>query len=168
MVRKRVPVTERFWRFVTSGPPDQCWLWRGAIDPQTGYGRINSGGAHGKALEAHRVSWEIHHGPIPSGMMVCHSCDNRPCVNPAHHFLGDALRNNTDMDAKGRRKNGPSPGEKNGSAKLTEDQVREIRRRRANGEKGVTLATEFGVQGSTISWIITGKHWKNIADEVRA
>jgi hypothetical protein len=111
---------------------------------------------------AHRYSWELHFGPVPAGLQVCHHCDNRGCVRPDHLFLGTPADNTRDMCEKGRQGHRSSPGEKNGFAKLTNDQVLEIRRRTANGETGTTLARELGVSNSAISGIVLRKSWRHI------
>jgi len=100
MARNRIPLEVRFWRHVTPGSPEECWLWAGARFP-TGYGAINEGG-RGKILYAHRLMWTFTSGPIPDGYFVCHRCDTPPCCNPAHLFLGTHLENMADMVAKGR------------------------------------------------------------------
>ncbi len=79
-----------------------CWEYTGAMDSK-GYGSIGTGG-RSKADRAHRVSWRLHHGEIPAGMYVCHRCDNPPCCNPAHLFLGTVQDNNADREAKGRNR----------------------------------------------------------------
>lgn len=97
---------ERFFKWVkkTDGG---CWLWIGStnkVKPGSGAGQIRIKGRKNPVL-AHRISWEIHKGPIPEGMNVCHSCDNPPCVNPDHLFLGSQSDNLKDMFAKGRNRN---------------------------------------------------------------
>src|SRR3954464_5533560 len=97
------PVDLRFWRFVERGADDACWEWKGCRN-RRGYGwlcvrRDNRWGL----APAHRVSWQIHNGPIPEGMWVLHSCDNPPCVNPAHLSLGTVADNNRQTVERGRR-----------------------------------------------------------------
>jgi hypothetical protein len=85
--------------------PSGCWLWIGATNGK-GYGKIQQGRRGGIPLLAHRVSWELHRGPIPDGLMVLHQCDSPPCVNPDHLFLGTGLDNMRDMVAKSRHRFG--------------------------------------------------------------
>ncbi len=93
-----VPPRERFWDKVDlSAGPNKCWLWLGATN--TRYGMFWCGG---RQVKAHRFSWEMVHGPIPDGLLVCHRCDNPPCVNPSHLFLGSMSDNILDAVAKGR------------------------------------------------------------------
>ncbi len=89
---------DRFWSKVEVG--EGCWVWTGSR-LRLGYGRIYSGVSN-VVVQAHRASYEIHHGPIPDGMFVMHTCDNPPCVNPTHLRLGTPLENHGDMRAKGR------------------------------------------------------------------
>lgn len=81
-------------------PETGCWLWIGKVN-NAGYGRIGLG-SRGRAAFAHRVSFQIHRGPIPAGMLVCHRCDTRSCINPDHLFVGSAADNTADMLKKGR------------------------------------------------------------------
>lgn len=101
-------VARRFWAKVRK--TESCWLWTGAIQSATGYGALQVG-THGRprAGATHRLSWEMHFGPIPEGMDVCHACDVRSCVNPAHLFLGSRLDNMRDSKAKGWPNGRPGP-----------------------------------------------------------
>jgi DNA-binding XRE family transcriptional regulator len=157
---------ERFWAKVRK--TEGCWEWIGAR--AAGYGRLRIGR---KNIGAHRVSYELHNGSIPDGLHVCHRCDNPICVRPDHLFLGTPAENAADSVAKGRRK-GPrtySPkralrGQKNPNAKLSDDQVREIRQRYATGTASQEeLAFEFGVTRWTIRHITSNKRWKHIPAE---
>lgn len=164
---RRVPLRERFEGKYLVNAASGCWHWIGATR-EKGYGVINEGG-EGRALAAHRVSFELHVGPIPEGKWVLHRCDNPPCVNPAHLFLGDALANVRDMDAKGRRVSVPRFGprdpaqvlrhERHPAAKLTAAQVRDIRSSMA---KGTDLAQRYGIDKTTVSRVRRGQTWRGL------
>jgi hypothetical protein len=149
---KRTP-EQRFWDYATTGP--ECWGWTGHTS--CGYGVITVPGGQ---MKAHRFSYELHNGPIPKGMHVLHRCDNPPCSNPAHLFLGTQADNTFDMDTKGRRRTVAHSGSKHGMAKLTEDQVRAIR---ASVGTAPTIAAQYGVSDSTIYMIRGGHIWKHLA-----
>lgn len=153
----RVPPVERFWPKVNIGFPGECWLWTGTTNGA--YGSLHVGSptdASRRVVHTHRFAWELYNGPIPDGLLVCHRCDVRLCCNPAHLFLGTPLDNTRDMWAKGRA-NRPEPirGEKHPKAKLTDDDVRRIRRRRGNGISYRVLAESYGVSPTLIRMVTT-------------
>lgn len=125
-----------------------------------GYGRLIVGSrtdGSRRTVSAHRYAYEIFVGPIPSGKVVCHRCDNRRCVNPKHLFLGTQQENIADRESKGR--NVVSRGEANGQAKLTAAQVLEIR----NSADGCRrLATQYGVDKKAIQRIRRGEQWASV------
>lgn len=107
---------------------------------------------------AHRLAWEFARGPIPEGQWVLHRCDNPPCCNPSHLFLGTQTENDADRTTKGRS----SRGGRHPYAKLNEDAVRIVRRRFAAGEHARDLATEFSVSSTTLWQAATGKTWRHV------
>jgi hypothetical protein len=147
---------ERFWRKVRLDQ-DGCWEWLGAKNGY-GYGICKVGK---KNVGAHRVSWELHFGPVPEGLAVLHHCDNRPCVRPNHLFIGTWAMNARDRDLKGR--NVSPRGERHWKATLTEDQVRELRRRYSFGERLADMASEYGISPAHASDIVTRKGWRHVA-----
>lgn len=135
---------------------ESCWLWT-RYKTQDGYGLLR---AETKLHYAHRFSYEIHHGPIPSDLHVLHKCDNPACVNPAHLFLGTHSDNMADMVSKGRKKG--KRGGSNTSAKLTRVQVLEIRARYPQGGTSYRkLAKEYGVTNGAIENVVNRKTWKD-------
>lgn len=142
---------------------ESCWLWMAWKLPK-GYGLIGRGG-RGKGMElAHRASWILHFGAIPDGLDVCHNCperDNPSCVNPAHLFVGTRSDNMRDYCNKGGKLGGakhPMYGRENGSCKLTNEQVEEIRKLYIPGYgHQIQLAKRFGVHHCTIDGIVNGK-----------
>jgi hypothetical protein len=156
----RGPVEPRFWAKIDKdgtvvrpelGP---CWMWTGRID-RDGYGQISyNGDTH---YRTHRLSHELNIGPIPEGAEVCHHCDIRPCVNPAHLYAGTTASNANDRVMR-RRGRGPKFGIEHHAAKLTDEQVETIRQRYAQG--GISqqrLADEFGVSNSHICYLVNRK-----------
>lgn len=141
-----------------------CWFWMRARDSK-GYGQTKFGRA-GKMLRTHRVAWELVNGPIPNGLKVLHHCDVRPCCRPDHLFLGTDLDNMRDKTAKGRNwtplGRHINVGSAHPLAKLTDDQVLDIRSRLAAGESPGHLAAAFGVHYNTINRISRGSHWRHL------
>ena len=147
---------DRFFQFVSR--TDDCWEWQGYRGPVDRYGRFMVKRPDGKRTPrlAHRASWELHSGPIPSGLQVLHRCDNRRCVNPEHLFLGTQLDNIRDMDAKGRRVTWLHA--------LDATSVRQIRERYAQG--GITqaqLAKEYGIAPITVSRVVRRVMYRDVA-----
>lgn len=139
----------------------ECRVWTGYIHKKTGYGLV---WADGRTRQAHVVSYERHHGPIPPGLCVLHSCDNRPCIEGSHLFAKTKQDNTDDMVAKGREKK--VYGVYHGLAKLTPELVKIIRKRyvpydRKNGASA--LAREFGVTQPTIWSALIRRTWAKTA-----
>jgi len=132
-----------------------CWEWTSCKLPD-GYGMF---WIHGRTLRAHRVSWELHKGTIPNGLMVLHKCDNPSCVNPSHLFLGTQTDNMRDMLKKGRDRY--VHGERNGLSKLTKADVVSIVSKSTNTTQ-TQLAEHFGVSQSTISRVLSQQTWKHV------
>ena len=157
----RIAPEVRFWKYVKK-MPSGCWEWQGGR-LKGGYGQLRLPDGH---VLAHVFSWRLHKGPVPKGLLVCHKCDNPPCVNPEDLFLGTHQDNADDRTAKGRSVYVGSPGlhgEANPSAKLTAEQVAEIRRiyvpylfpcRK--------LAEEFHVSKHQIENIVNGVSWREL------
>ena len=173
----------RFWPKVATGGDDECWPFRSSRTQV--YGQFQH-------LIASRVAYFLHYGVDPGDQFVCHTCDNPPCCNPAHLFLGDAMANKRDCVNKGRHARGEqlasrmhpargdrssrrlhpesyqnmpgrsNPGESNGRARLTAEQVTVIRQRLAEGVGLLALAAEYNVSRSTIAHIRYGRHWKHL------
>ncbi len=152
----RGTLEERFWKKVVKGcEPSDCWGWSGSTSP-AGYGAIWPGPGSNGPTQAHRVSYEIHKGNIPAGLLIMHICDNPPCCNPDHLEIGTDKTNAEDKAKKLRH----NFGEQRYNAKLTEKDVIEIR-----ASVGVTqsqLAKNYKVTGSVISNIINRKTWKHV------
>lgn len=167
--------------------PDECWPWKGGKH-ENGYGYFRLGKKH--MHKAHRVAYAFAHGFTPGDLFVLHKCDNPPCCNPAHLWLGTNLDNIADRDRKGRQAKGDrhnsrlrpeslargerngahthpekiaGRGEKNRHAKLTEAEVREIYRLRTSGNfSRIKVAIQFGVSESQVKNIVSGKAWKHL------
>lgn len=161
-------------KYDTSGGAQSCWEWTGTYY-NSGYGQFALNTR--TPLLAHRYAYEILHGPIPDGMYICHRCDNRRCVNPAHLFLGTPEDNTADMISKGRQQDysrvvrgadhplvrapwKAARGSSNGLAKLTEAKVADIRASTVPTRK---LAKIYGVSRVTIQKIRRGLTWAHVA-----
>ena len=148
----KMTLNERFDAKWMPEPNSGCWLWIAGM--QGAYGWFWN-----RSPElAHRVAWTFHRGDIPEGSHVLHRCDTPLCVNPDHLFLGTQVDNNRDREAKGRGR--PLRGEKHGMAKLTEAQVREIRR---SDETNPVLARRLGLSREHTWRVRRGANWKYLA-----
>jgi len=139
-------------------PHSECWEWPKNRDPN-GYGRTGAVryGYHKRFELTHRLAFWLFKGDIPPGAFVCHVCDNPPCCNPAHLFLGNAAINNGDRKQKGR--NDDRRGVRNHVAKLAEADVMAIRKSRLSGR---TIAARYGLGESTVSQIRSGYLWPHL------
>jgi len=149
----RLSLAERFWPKVQKS--DGCWIWLGKTNKGYGVVIVRS---HRVAtyLGAHRVAWELAHGPIGDGLCVCHRCDNPQCVRPDHLFLGSNADNLADMRAKGRHARGPGRGAK----KLTWADVDLIRLAAETLPVTLTaIARAWGVSIQTISQVVRNRAW---------
>jgi hypothetical protein len=148
----------RFEQYVDrSAGPDGCHPWIGQRNNH-GYGKT---WLDGKRCYAHRVAFLFEHGHWPEPV-TRHRCDNPPCVNPAHLHEGTESDNQRDSVERGRKRNGDLRGEQLTQAKLTEEQVREIRRRYATGETQRSIAREYGVVQTTISRVVLRERWAHV------
>jgi hypothetical protein len=139
-----------------------CWEWMGAL-LNSGYGIFSNSNLPRGQIRSHRLAYELTFGPIPKDICVCHICDNPPCCNPNHLFLGTVLENNRDRKLKGR-----SPiGSRNVKAKLTEEQVLEIRKRYSETHNDISdMASEYGISPNEMYRVITGKTWRHVPGAV--
>jgi predicted DNA-binding protein (UPF0251 family) len=163
---------ERFWAKVSKvETPQGCWIWTGSFF-NDGYGQFWT---PKNARHAHRIAWELTYGPIPPGLHVCHSCDNKRCVRPSHLFLGTPADNSFDMVRKGRQSRGDRHyarlhpeclrrGQQHGMAKLTDAGVRTIREEWLLGVPQRTLARRFGVSQRAVWNILRGRGWKHVTE----
>jgi hypothetical protein len=157
MPRPQPWTTERLLNALDgSDNPSKCWNWTKYRNPQ-GYGNLGIAGKHWKA---HRLAYTLFVGPIPDGMDVLHRCDNPPCCNPAHLFLGNDHTNMRDKMKKGRHV--VRRGEECGRSKLTESQVLMIRRLRDEGQSLWQIAHQYSTSAAQVHHIVTRKTWKHI------
>lgn len=154
--KPRLTPTERFWKYTKIA--EGCWEWQSAkicIDGRcAGVLRISN-----RNVYASRFSWELHNGPIPDGLLVCHHCDNALCVRPDHLFLGTSADNSADMVRKGRQTKGIT----HYRAKLTDAQVREIRSLQVTGYGFYSeTARKYGITEATFRLVYRRKTWKHV------
>ena len=144
------PIEESYWKLVVVNP-EGCWGWSGWTNNR-GYGVV-------RRRYAHRLSFEIHHGAIPSGQIIMHACDNPPCLNPEHLRIGTQHDNMQDAAQKGRLRGGRRGvrfGESNFAHKLTAAEVAEIRQLRSSGVNRRAVADRFGVTINYITSLTAG------------
>ena len=167
--RKIVDPAKRFWPKVDKKTPNDCWEWK--THKTRGYGVFS---IRSKPIQAHRFSYELHFGKIPDGLLICHKCDNRACVNPNHLILGTHKDNTKDMMDKGRNETGDKHyskrtpykvlrGSQIGTSVLNEKQVMEIRNKFVPYKYSYRkLAKEYNVHRATVLRILQYKTWKHI------
>ena len=161
------PHAEKLWSLIERG--EGCWTWRGRTNVR-GYGHFHAPAI--QAVLAHRAAFMLTKGEIPKGMLVCHACDNPPCCNPEHLWLGTSADNNHDRDAKGRHvrpdrdetKVNRSSGAKQIQAKLSAQDIAEIV---ADERSGVVLGKIYGVHATTINRARSGRSYKVEITELR-
>lgn len=155
-----------FWSKVDIKGDDDCWNWTGMTYRNRdlrGLVRVKK-----KLTFAHREAWRLTHGEIPKGMCVCHKCDVTTCCNPRHLFIGTQLENIADRQKKGRCKSKGPDGQKNGMAKLRDDQANEILRLlETKAVKSKEIAKRFGVSESLISRMKHGKAWVHLGKKAK-
>lgn len=161
-----------FWLRAAVGSSEQCWEWQGPWT-ERGYGRV---WWYGITRKAYRVAWELVNGPIPSGAVIRHQCDNRGCVNPSHLLVGTQLDNIRDRVERRRSATGASSGvhtkpdsrargERSGAAKLKEADIHYIRQELARGRSQLSIGRQFGLGHTTIWSIASGKTWAWLTPE---
>lgn len=153
-------ILERIWLYIEVKGPDECWPWTSST--RNGYGVLQTlhvkPGPRRKRL-AHRIAFYLSTGTDPLDLKVCHSCDNPPCCNPRHLFLGTSIDNRMDCVHKKRH----NFGETHGRHRLTETDVSAIRKLHESGMSSIKIAAHFCVAHSTIREITRGATWKHLS-----
>ena len=153
----------RFWDKVEKLGAEDCWPWAGAT--VKGYGSI-SGTSSVQRYYSHRVSWEIHNGKIPHGMLVLHHCDNPPCVNPDHLYIGTAQDNSNDIRSRGKHPFSGFRGEEMHAAKLTNAAVVGIWEMLMDGRTHKEAADAHEISETTVREISHGRRWGHITESL--
>jgi hypothetical protein len=166
-MRWQAPFEELFWSKVSKS--DGCWTWT-ASKSARGYGYSHK---DGRTIKAHRASWELHFGPVPPGMFVCHQCDVPSCVRPDHLFIGTTQDNTADKVSKGRQARGGAIseavknralGEKHPRASIAKEKVLEIRRLWGSGHRNQSeIARSTGTTPNVVYGIVRGVSWKHVS-----
>ncbi len=160
MAPPHIDIRKRFESKIEKNPVTGCWIWKGCGSHQS-YGKFRIGGRKGRMWYAHRAAWLIYHKEDPAERSVCHSCDVKHCVNPEHLFLGSQKDNMRDASAKGLLKQ--PQGQDSVNAKLTNRQVREMRKKHKDKEIPLRLlAKEYEISKSQAWNIISGSQWKEV------
>jgi ribosome-binding protein aMBF1 (putative translation factor) len=145
------------WLRVDCKGPDECWPWRGSKNCW-GYGQCS---LDGRTVNASRAAYITAKGP--SGLVVCHQCDNPACCNPAHLFAATQAENLADCRAKGRQRYRFGADHHRVGAKLTPELVREARRLYASGVSQSEIGRRWGIHSSVISRAVRGENWSHVA-----
>ena len=160
---KRLSVVDRFWDNTSISDASKCWEWKCSCKGPGGYGvfRLKNG-----SVMAHRFSYELEHGSIPDGTVVCHRCDNPKCVNPNHLFAGSQSENIRDCVAKERHRSVVSPSSYRANrvhrTPLNSRLVAEIRARYSDGDSTYKLGNELGLCHGTIRKAVLGITWQHV------
>ncbi len=150
---------EAYWDKVDKRGPDECWEWIGAREKLKGYGLFGTKRIS-KSTKAHRIAWELEHGEIPEGLLVCHHCDNPPCCNPRHLFIGTPLDNTTDSVKKDRH----NRGERHPDARLKDEDIHNIFALNQEGKTHQEIGEALRIEGSYVSQILSGRKWKHLKE----
>jgi hypothetical protein len=168
-LERKIHLGTKLAKRLSIGTLGGCWFWTGAGSDHR-YGVITY---ERRCYSTHRLAYELWKGPVPTGMLVCHSCDNPLCCNPSHLFLGTPKDNTEDMLRKGRKVLGAgvftkgsireriAAGQKHGQ-KLRSADVLSIRQRVDRGENRKIICAEYGISNSTISALMTGQNWGSL------
>lgn len=157
---KNPRIVNRFWGYVDkSNGPNACWPWTGST-AKSGYGNFKV--ASYVSIRASRFAYAVTHKRDPGAMFTCHTCDNPPCCNPKHLWLGDTKANSHDMVKKGRNNTGPQDGHNNGNAKLSAEEVAKIKECILAGMNNKVIAEIFEITHSLVSLIRRGKLWGDV------